>query len=87
MVDVATRGCGRFWISQPSLDLACRVLNAMTSNRNLALANSPPVAITTASHPAIRLAAKPKKSAIGYIHLQCHGKPGASKQREGVVSV
>jgi len=27
MVDVATRGCapgGRFWISQPSLDLACR---------------------------------------------------------------
>jgi uncharacterized protein YggU (UPF0235/DUF167 family) len=27
------------------------------------------------------------KSAVGHIHLQCHVKPGANKQREGVASV
>jgi hypothetical protein len=40
-----------------------------------------------ASHPAIRLAAKSTKSAVGRIYLHCSVKPGASKQREGVVSV
>jgi hypothetical protein len=40
-----------------------------------------------ASHPAIRLAAKSTKSAVRYIYLQCHVKLGASKQREGLVSV
>jgi uncharacterized protein len=40
-----------------------------------------------ASRPAIRLAAKSTKSSSGYVHLQCHVKAGASKQREGVVSV
>lgn len=39
------------------------------------------------SHPAIRLIAGSTRSAVGSIHLQCHVKPGASKQREGVVSV
>jgi hypothetical protein len=38
-------------------------------------------------YPAIRLAANSAKSAVGYIYLQCHIRPGASKQREGVVSV
>ncbi|KAF4625965.1 hypothetical protein G7Y89_g12198 [Cudoniella acicularis] len=39
--------------------------------------------------PAIRhVAATSSKSALGgYIYVQCHVKPGASKQREGVVSV
>jgi uncharacterized protein YggU (UPF0235/DUF167 family) len=40
-----------------------------------------------ASHPAIRFVVSSAKSAVGYVHLQCHVKPGASKQREGVVSV
>ncbi len=35
--------------------------------------------------PAIRLVASSAKSTL--IHLQCHVKPGASKQREGVISV
>jgi len=43
--------------------------------------------ILMASHPAIRLAAKSSKSAVGCIYLQCSVKPGANKQREGVVSV
>jgi uncharacterized protein YggU (UPF0235/DUF167 family) len=40
-----------------------------------------------ASPPAIRHVASPAKSALGYIYLQCHVKPGASKQREGIISV
>jgi uncharacterized protein YggU (UPF0235/DUF167 family) len=24
---------------------------------------------------------------LGYIYLQCHVKPGASKQREGIISI
>jgi uncharacterized protein len=40
-----------------------------------------------ASLPAIRHVASSSKSALGYIYLQCHVKPGASKQREGIVSV
>ena len=40
-----------------------------------------------ASRPAIRLVAQSTKSAVGCIYLQCHVKAGASKQREGVVSV
>ncbi|KAN0101804.1 hypothetical protein V8E51_012314 [Hyaloscypha variabilis] len=37
--------------------------------------------------PAIRLAANSTKSAVKYLYLQCHVKPGVTKQREGVVSV
>jgi hypothetical protein len=40
-----------------------------------------------AAHPAIRLAAKSTKSALRCIYLQCSVKPGANKQREGVVSL
>lgn len=40
-----------------------------------------------ASAPAIRYVASSTKSALGSIYLQCHVKPGASKQREGIVSV
>lgn len=40
-----------------------------------------------ASPPAIRLVASSAKSALGYIHLKCHVKPGASKQRQGITSV
>jgi hypothetical protein len=40
-----------------------------------------------ASPPAIRHVASSAKSAFGYIHLQCHVKPGASKQRQGIISV
>jgi len=36
---------------------------------------------------AIRHVASTSKSALGLIHLQCHVKPGASKLREGIVSV
>ncbi|TVY34255.1 UPF0235 protein [Lachnellula occidentalis] len=36
---------------------------------------------------AIRHVASSSKSALGYIYLQCHVKPGASKQREGIVSI
>ncbi|RDL32530.1 YggU-like protein [Venustampulla echinocandica] len=39
------------------------------------------------SLPAIRHVASSSKSALGYIYLQCHVKPGASKQREGIISV
>jgi uncharacterized protein YggU (UPF0235/DUF167 family) len=37
--------------------------------------------------PAIRYVASSTKSALGSIYLQCHVKPGASKQREGIVSI
>ena len=37
--------------------------------------------------PAIRYVASSTKFALGSIHLQCHVKPGASKQREGIISV
>ena len=37
--------------------------------------------------PAIRYISSTTKSALGCLHLQCHVKPGASKQREGIVSV
>ncbi|TVY89771.1 UPF0235 protein [Lachnellula willkommii] len=40
-----------------------------------------------ASLLAIRHVASSSKSALGYIYLQCHVKPGASKQREGIASV
>ena len=40
-----------------------------------------------AARPAIRIVARSTKSVIGDVHLQCHIKAGASKQREGVVSV
>jgi uncharacterized protein YggU (UPF0235/DUF167 family) len=40
-----------------------------------------------ASSSAIRYIASSTKSAYGHIHLQCHVKPGASKQREGIISV
>lgn len=40
-----------------------------------------------ASLPAIRHVASSSKSALGYIYLQCHVKPGASKQREGIISI
>ena len=36
---------------------------------------------------AIRIIAASTKSAISLVHLRCHIKPGASKQREGVISV
>lgn len=55
--------------------------------RKNALKFTPNHLLLMASHPAIRLAAKSTKSAVGCIYLQCHVKPGASKQREGVVSV
>ncbi|KAH8819545.1 hypothetical protein F5884DRAFT_848861 [Xylogone sp. PMI_703] len=40
-----------------------------------------------ASAPAIRYVASTTKSALGSVFLQCHVKPGASKQREGISSV
>jgi hypothetical protein len=49
-----------------------------------------PVAPTTTTmpvRPAIRLAAKSTKSTVKHLYLQCHVKPGVTKQREGVVSV
>ncbi|RFU26199.1 hypothetical protein B7463_g10131, partial [Scytalidium lignicola] len=39
------------------------------------------------SAPAIRYVASSTKSALGSVYLQCHVKPGASKQREGISSV
>ena len=41
---------------------------------------------TMASKQAVRFFAASTKSGMGSIHLQCHVKPGASKQREGVAS-
>ena len=40
-----------------------------------------------ASRPVIRLAARSAKFSGKYLFLQCHVKPGAAKQREGVVAV
>jgi len=40
-----------------------------------------------AALPAIRHIAPTAKSALGYIHMQCHVKPGARKQREGILSI
>jgi uncharacterized protein YggU (UPF0235/DUF167 family) len=40
-----------------------------------------------ASPAAIRYVASSAKSALGSIHFQCHVKPGASKQREGIISI
>lgn len=39
------------------------------------------------SLPVIRHVASSARSALGFIHIQCHVKPGASKQREGIISV
>ncbi|KAH7382807.1 hypothetical protein BKA64DRAFT_169702 [Cadophora sp. MPI-SDFR-AT-0126] len=39
------------------------------------------------SLPAIRHVASSAKSVIGFIHIQCHVKPGASAHREGIISV
>ncbi|KAH7369853.1 hypothetical protein BKA65DRAFT_386591 [Rhexocercosporidium sp. MPI-PUGE-AT-0058] len=40
-----------------------------------------------ASLPVLRHIASSGKSALGCVHIQCHVKPGASKQREGIKSV
>jgi uncharacterized protein len=40
-----------------------------------------------ASKLAVRFVAASTKSGLGSIYLQCHVKPGASKQREGVAAV
>ena len=40
-----------------------------------------------AALPAIRFVASSTRLALGSIYLQCHVKPGASKQREGITSV
>ncbi|KAG9237842.1 hypothetical protein BJ875DRAFT_452580 [Amylocarpus encephaloides] len=40
-----------------------------------------------ASLSAIRYVAASSKSALGHIYLQCHVKPGARKQRQGIVSI
>jgi len=40
-----------------------------------------------ASPQAIRLVTTSTKALSRTIHLQCHVKPGASKQREGILSV
>jgi len=40
-----------------------------------------------ATHPAIRFISSSGKSALSLVHLQCHVKPGASKQREGIIAV
>jgi len=41
-----------------------------------------------ASSSAIRfIASSTTKSTFGSVQLQCHVKPGASKQREGVLSI
>jgi uncharacterized protein len=40
-----------------------------------------------ASVPAIRFITSSVKSTLGSVHLQCHVKPGASKQREGVLAI
>lgn len=39
------------------------------------------------SFPAIRYVASSAKSALGRVLFNCHVKPGASKQREGIISV
>jgi hypothetical protein len=39
------------------------------------------------SFTAIRYVAPSTKSALGYVHLQCHVKQGASRQREGITSI
>lgn len=36
---------------------------------------------------AVRFLAGTKKNPLGSLHLQCHVKPGASRAREGVLSV
>ena len=36
---------------------------------------------------AIRYVAATTKSAFSSIHLHCHVKPGASKQRQGIISI
>lgn len=40
-----------------------------------------------ASSSAVRFVTGSKKSPLGALHLQLHVKPGASKNREGVVAV
>ena len=39
------------------------------------------------SIPAIRYVTSSTKSALSSIYLQCHVKPGASKQREGIIAL
>lgn len=51
------------------------------------LARPLPIQSIMASLPVVRHVASSAKSAIGLIHIQCHIKPGASKQREGIISV
>lgn len=40
-----------------------------------------------AASSAVRFVAGTKKSPLGTLYLQCHVKPGANKQREGVNAV
>ncbi|WAO87843.1 Hypothetical protein NCS54_00516400 [Fusarium falciforme] len=40
-----------------------------------------------ASSSAIRFVTGTKKSPLGSLHLQLHVKPGASKNREGVIAI
>ena len=40
-----------------------------------------------ASTGAIRYVAGTKKNPLGTVYLQCHVKPGASKQREGITAL
>ena len=37
--------------------------------------------------PAIRLVAPNAKSKLFSVYLQCHVKPGATKQRQGIISI
>ena len=39
------------------------------------------------SIPAVRFVASSTKFAMGSIHFQCHVKPGANKQRQGIIAV
>jgi uncharacterized protein len=41
----------------------------------------------TPTTAAVRFVTGTKKSPVGTIYFQCHVKPGASKQREGVIAV
>ncbi|KAJ4209470.1 hypothetical protein NW767_001381 [Fusarium falciforme] len=57
------------------------------------LHSSPPVSVSPlsslsmASSSAIRFVTGTKKSPLGSLHLQLHVKPGASKNREGVIAI
>src|SRR5690349_17997139 len=48
---------------------------------------SPLSSLSMASSSAIRFVTGTKKSPLGSLHLQLHVKPGASKNREGVIAI